>query len=60
MFVIYCFIRDRVHYWNTCGWTRNLMVARLYTPGEPREVLDRMARDGVRASVAPFKARAGL
>lgn len=59
MFIIYRLIHDRVFYWNTCGWTRNLLTARRYSHDDARDVMKRMSRYG-RVSIAPFKARAGL
>lgn len=59
MFIIYRFIADRVHYWDTCGWTRNLLVARRYTHDDVRTVSERMLRRG-KVMIAPFKKRAGL
>lgn len=59
MFIVYRFIHDRVHYWDTCGWTRNLRVARAYTHAEAREVVAKMSRRG-RVMMAPLRKRAGL
>lgn len=56
-YVIYRFIHDRVHYWDTCGWTRNLRVARAYAHDEAREVMARMSKYG-RVMMAPLTRRA--
>lgn len=60
MHIIYRFIHNRVYYWNTCGWTQSLLSARRYTLADVGEAESRMAIRGLRVSIAPFKARAGL
>lgn len=58
-YIIYRFIKDRVHYWNTCGWTENLRKARFFTHDDAREIREKMLRRG-KVWIAPLKARAGL
>lgn len=60
MHIIYRFINDRAHYWDTCGWTRNLRTARRYCHSEAREALAKMSRAGLRVMIAPFKKGAGV
>lgn len=59
MFIIYRFINDRVHYWDTCGWTRNLRKARRYSHDDARTVHEKMSRRG-KVWIAPLVAQAGL
>jgi hypothetical protein len=58
-YIIYRFIHDRPHYWDTCGWTRNLRKARAYTHDDARTVSEKMLRRG-KVWIAPLTARAGL
>jgi hypothetical protein len=60
MYIIYRFIHNRVYYWNTCGWSQCLLSGRRYTLADAGEAESRMTIHGLRVSIAPFKARAGL
>lgn len=53
-YIVYRIIKDRVYYWNTCGWTRNLLVARAYTHHDARDVVARMSKYG-RVMLAPLR-----
>lgn len=58
--IIYRFIANVPYYWNTCGWSTNLRIARVYTHDDVREAHHRMSLRGVRCMIAPFTARAGM
>lgn len=46
--LIYQVIRGRIHYWNTCGWSDNIKVARRYSPADSKPVFNRMTKAGIR------------
>jgi hypothetical protein len=58
-YIIYRFLKDIPHYWDTCGWTRNLRKARAFTHDDARTIHEKMSRRG-KVNIAPLKARAGL